>query len=192
MSDLKDTIVRELEESATIKRMMAENLAGMIADAAQIIVKAYRGGNKVLLAGNGGSAADAQHIAGELVGRLVKERKALPAIALTTNTSVLTSQANDCGYDTVFSRQIEALAEEGDVLIAITTSGTSENILKAIDTARSKHVTVIALTGEKGKKLRKLAELVIAVPSANTQRIQEAHITIGHIICRAVEEELFA
>jgi len=188
---IKDLVARELEESANIKRMLADNLAGMIAEAAKIIINAYKAGGKVLLIGNGGSAADAQHIASELVGRFRKERRALPAIALTTDTSTLTALANDYGYDTVFSRQLEALASEGDILIAITTSGTSSNILKAIDTARSQGILVIALTGEKGKQLRDTAELVITVPSANTQRIQEAHITIGHIICHLVEQRLF-
>jgi len=145
----------------------------------------------VLLIGNGGSAADAQHIASELVGRFQMEREALPSIALTTDTSTLTSLANDYGYDTIFSRQLEALASAGDVLIAITTSGASENILKAIETAHSQGVIVIALTGEKGKQLEDTTELTIRIPSANTQRIQEAHITIGHIVCHLVEEELF-
>ncbi|MFC2006277.1 SIS domain-containing protein [Chloroflexota bacterium] len=188
---MREVVIRELEESANIKRVIAQNLADTITEAAQIIINAYRTGRKVLLIGNGGSAADAQHIAGELIGRFRRERKALPAIALTTNTSTLTALANDYGYDTVFSRQLEALANEGDILIAITTSGTSPNILKTIETAHSKGVLVIALTGEKGKQLRNTAELTITIPSANTQRIQETHITVGHIICHLVEEELF-
>ncbi len=189
---MREIVIRELEESANIKTMMAQSLAGTIVSAAQMILKAYQTGGKVLLIGNGGSAADAQHIAAELVGRFKLERRSLPAIALTTNTAILTAVANDYGYDTVFSRQLEALANEGDVLIAITTSGASANILKAIDTARSQGVLVIALTGEKGKQLRGTTELTITVPSDNTQRIQEAHITIGHIICHLVEQELFS
>ena len=180
-------MIKELEESANIKRMMAQSLADVIADAAQMILKAYQAGGKVLLIGNGGSAADAQHIAAELVGRFQLERRGLPAIALTTNTSVLTALANDCGYDTVFSRQLETLANDKDVLIAITTSGTSPNILKAVETAHSKGVVVIGLTGEASGKLGDMADLTIMVPSNNIARIQEAHITIGHIICHVVE-----
>ncbi len=191
MKIMRELIVRELTESAELKKVVAEKLADTIAEAARIIIDAFKAGGKVFLIGNGGSAADAQHIASELVGRFQMERKALPAIALTTDTSTLTSLANDYGYDAIFSRQLEALASAGDVLIAITTSGTSPNILKAIETARSKGVPVIALTGEKGKQSVGVADLVIAVPSANTQRIQEAHITIGHIICHLVEQELF-
>ena len=188
---MRELVRRELEESASIKRMMAENLADTIVEAAQVIINAYKAGKKVLLIGNGGSAADAQHIAGELIGRLKIERDAMPAIALTTNPSVLTALANDHGYDTVFSRQIEALASAGDVLIAITTSGTSPNVVAAIKTAKSRGITVIALTGSSGGKLNNLADLTIMVPSDNTQRIQEAHITVGHIICHLVEKELF-
>ncbi len=184
-------MIRELEESSNIKRMMAQNLSDIIADAAQIILNAYKAGGKVLLIGNGGSAADAQHIAAELVGRFKLERIGLPAIALTTNTSILTALANDYGYDTVFSRQLEALANDKDVLIAITTSGISPNILEAVETAHSKGVFVIGLTGEAGGKLKDMADLTIMVPSDNTARIQEAHITIGHIICHLVENGLF-
>jgi len=188
---MREIVIKELEESASIKRAMAEGLANTIADAARMVLKAYRGGGKVLLVGNGGSAADAQHIACELVGRFKMERKGLPAVALTTNTSILTALANDYGYDAIFSRQLEALADARDVLIAITTSGTSPNILKAVEAARSKGTKVIGLTGETGGKLKELADLTIMIPSGNTQRIQEAHITIGHIICCLVEKELF-
>ena len=188
---MRKVVIRELEESANIKKMLAENLPDIIVDAAQLIINAFKAGKKVLLIGNGGSAADAQHIAAELVGRFLMERKALPAIALTTDTSILTAVSNDYGYDTVFSRQIEALAEEGDVLMTMTTSGASSNILKAIETAHAKGVDVIVLTGEKGASLRDRAELVMVVPSAKTPKIQEAHIIIGHIICHLVEEELF-
>lgn len=184
-------MIKELEESANIKRMMAQNLADVIADAAQMILKAYQAGGKVLLIGNGGSAADAQHIAAELIGRFQLERTGLPAIALTTNTSALTALANDYEYDAVFSRQLEALASNKDILIAITTSGTSPNILKAVEAAHSKGVYVVGLTGGNGGKLKDMADLTIMVPSDNTARIQEAHITIGHIICHLVEKGLF-
>lgn len=187
---MRDTIIRVLEESAALKKGISK-ISDKIADAAQIILDAYKDGRKVLLIGNGGSAADAQHMATELVGKLQRERAALPAIALTTDTSLLTALANDQGYETVFSRQIEALAAAGDILIAISTSGTSANILKGVKTARSLGVRVIALTGKTGGKLKGLADLTIAVPSDNTQRIQEAHITIEHIICQLVEDGLF-
>jgi len=188
---MKELVIKALEESAGIKKMIAENLSDIIADAARIILNAYKAGRKVLLIGNGGSAADAQHIAAELAGRFKLERTGLPAIALTTNTSTLTALANDYGYDSVFSRQVEALANAQDVLIAITTSGTSPNILKAVETAHSKGVVVIALTGKNGGKLKSMADLAIVVPSDNTPRIQEAHITIGHIICHLVERGMF-
>lgn len=188
---MREEVIRELEESINVKRMMAENLSGVIADAAEKILDAYKAGKKVFLIGNGGSAADAQHLATELVGRFKLERSALPAMALTTDTSILTAVANDYGYETVFSRQLEALANDGDVLIAITTSGTSPNILKAVETAHSKGVIVIGLTGETGGNLKDSADLTIMVPSTDTARIQEAHITIGHIICHLVEKGLF-
>jgi len=188
---MRDIVLRELEESASIKRMMAENMADTIVEAARVIINAYKADKKVLLIGNGGSAADAQHIAGELIGRLKMKRGPMPALALTANTSVLTALANDYGYDKVFSRQIEALASAGDVLIAITTSGTSPNVVEAVKTAKSRGTITIALTGSSGGKLNNLADLTVMVPSDNTQRIQEAHITIGHIICHLVERELF-
>ena len=187
---MREDIIKILEESITVKRMMGQELADIIAEASQRVINAYKAGGKVLLVGNGGSAADAQHIAAELVGRFKLERKGLPAIALTTDTSILTALANDYGYDTVFSRQVDALAGDKDVLIAITTSGTSPNILKAVETAHTKGVFVIGLTGENGGQLKDMADLTILVPSADTQRIQEAHITIGHIICHLVEKGL--
>ena len=188
---MRKIVIRELEESASIKRILAENLPDVIANAAKIVLNVYKAGGKVFLIGNGGSAADAQHIAAELIGRFKLERMGLPAIALTTNTSTLTALANDYGYDRVFSRQLEALANNKDVLIAITTGGTSPNILKAAEMAHSKGVTVIGLTGATGGKLKDMADLTIMVPSDNTARIQEAHITIGHIICHLVEKGLF-
>ena len=188
---MRKVVARELEESANIKTMMARTLSAIIAEAAQIILDAFKEGKEVFLIGNGGSAADAQHIAAELAGRFKLERRGLPAIALTTNTSVLTALANDYGYERVFSHQLEALAKDKDILIAITTSGTSPNILKAVETAHSKGVTVIGLTGAKGGKLKDSADLTIMVPSDDTPRIQEAHITIGHIICHLVEKGLF-
>jgi len=191
MKKVREIVIEELEESARVKKKMAENLPDEIVSAIDMIIDSYKTGGKVLLIGNGGSAADAQHIAAELVGRFKLERKGLPAIALTTDTSILTALANDYGYDTVFSRQLDTLANEKDVLIAITTSGTSPNILKAVKVAKSKKVKVIGLTGGDGGKLKDVVDLAIIVPSNNTPRIQEAHITIGHIICDLVERRLF-
>jgi D-sedoheptulose 7-phosphate isomerase len=188
---VKETVVKELEESARVKRAVAAHLADKIVAAARRIIEAYRASGKVLLAGNGGSAADAQHIATELVGRFKRERAALPAIALTTDTSLLTALANDYGYETVFRRQVEALGNPGDILVAITTSGSSPNILEAARAARSRGVFVIGLTGQTGGDLKGVADLLLDVPSADTPRIQEAHITIAHIICQLVESELF-
>ena len=188
----REEVLKELAESTEVKRAVAEQLADTILKAAQMIIDAYKAGKKVLLIGNGGSAADAQHLATELVGRFMVERKALPAIALTTDTSALTAISNDYGYEQVFRRQIEALAETGDVLIAMTTSGASPNILAAIKTAQAIGMQVIVMTGEKGiSTIMEKAGLVLAVPSSRSPRIQEAHITIGHIICYLVEKELF-
>jgi D-sedoheptulose 7-phosphate isomerase len=156
-----------------------------------MIIEAFKVGNKVLTIGNGGSAAAAQHISTELVGRFMMKRKTLPAIALTADTSALTAISNDYGYEKVFCRQIEALGNAGDVLLAITTSGTPPNIMAATEMALAMKMRVIAMTGEKGILLKDKRVLVLAVPSSKTPRIQEAHITIGHIICYLVEKELF-
>ena len=183
------TIARRLEESAQVKRDLAKSQANQIERMVELIVAAYRSGGKVVLFGNGGSAADAQHIAGELMGRFKLERKPLPAIALTANTSILTALANDYGYDTVFSRQVEAMVNAGDVAIGISTSGNSPNVIKALKAAKAKGAVTIGLTGG-GGRLAGAADLTVAVPSKSTPRIQEAHITIGHIVCELVESEL--
>ena len=189
---MRDIIKKQLKESAAVKIKTAELLSDKIAQAAEMILDTYRRGGKVLLIGNGGSAADAQHIAAELVGHLnpKNNRRALPAMALTTNTSFLTSMGNDHGYEFVFERKLEAFARPEDLLIAITTSGTSSNILKAVEVARKRGTKVIGLTGKGGGKIKDLADLSVIVPSDDTQRIQEAHITIGHILCDLVEKEL--
>ncbi len=179
-----------LEESARVKLALAKGNIAEIERMVSLIVTAVKAGGKVVLFGNGGSAADAQHLAGELVGRFKLERRALPAIALTTNTSILTAMANDCGYETVFSRQVEALVSEKDVVIAISTSGNSPNVIEAVKAAKKKGARTIGLTGGSGGKLAEVADLVITVPSNDTPRIQEAHITIGHIVCELVEREL--
>jgi D-sedoheptulose 7-phosphate isomerase len=189
---MRREIAEMLEESARIKRDIAAAGAGEIERSVNLIIKSYRAGGKVILLGNGGSAADAQHLAAELMGRFKLTRAALPAIALTTNTSILTALTNDYGYETVFSRQIEALASDRDVVIGISTSGESTNVIEALKAARQKGAGTIALTGRSGGGLARVADVALAVPSDDTPRIQEAHITIGHIICELVERELAA
>ncbi len=159
-----------------------------IEQGAQALIDTLKSGGKILLCGNGGSAADAQHIAAEIVGRFETERKGLPAIALTTDTSILTAVGNDYGYQSLFSRQVEALAQPADVLIAYSTSGNSENVLRAATLARDKGCKVIALSGNDGGKLSALADVDLCVPSDVTARIQEAHGFIGHLLCSAIDE----
>ncbi|MBI3802382.1 MAG: D-sedoheptulose 7-phosphate isomerase [Nitrospirae bacterium] len=161
-----------------------------IAQAADWIVQSYRNGGKLILFGNGGSAGDAQHIAAELVGRFERERRALPAIALTTNSSTLTAIGNDYDYSKIFSRQVEAWAGPADVVIGISTSGNSSNVLEGIATAKAKGAKTIGLTGEKGGKLGSQVDLCLKVPSSSTARIQESHILIGHLLCLLVEQSL--
>ncbi len=192
LGSIHSEIVKGLEESAQIKKAIAGSKVDEIDSMVKLIITAYKIGGKVVLFGNGGSAADAQHLAGELVGQFKLKRQALPAIALTTNTSVLTAVANDYGYDAVFSRQVEALVNEKDVVIGISTSGNSPNVIEAIKLAKTKGAKTIGLTGGNGGKLAEVADLALIVPSDSTPRIQEAHITIGHIVCELVEKELAA
>ena len=184
-------MMRELEDSARIKLLYAHAEGIRIARSADLMAKALKAGRKVVVFGNGGSAADAQHLAGELVGRFVKERRALPAIALTTDTSILTAVANDYSYEEVFSRQIEGLVQRGDVAIGITTSGNSANVIRGLAKARQKKAVTIAWTGETGGKVKKVAHLTLCVPSKNTQRIQECHLATIHLVCGLVEGALF-
>jgi D-sedoheptulose 7-phosphate isomerase len=185
-------IENHLLQSAEIKRQTAASCAGSIAKAADLIAKVYLSGRKLLLCGNGGSAADCQHMAAEFVSRLSKDldRRALPAIALTTDTSFLTAFSNDCGFEGIFERQVEALGSAGDVLIGISTSGNSSNVLRAIEAARKKDMHTITLTGN-GGRLSAMADIAIAVPSSDTQYIQEAHLAVEHIVCELVEFVLF-
>ena len=169
-------------------RVRAEIDVAALARAAELMRDAVLGGKKILLCGNGGSAADAQHIAAELIGRFVVERRPLAALALTVDSSALTAIANDYGYEHVFSRQVEALGNEGDVLIAITTSGTSKNVVAAVAAARARGMKVLGLTGANGTAFAAACDAGIAVPSTNTARIQELHITIGHVLCEVVDE----
>lgn len=168
-----------------------EKMLENIKNIAEVIVEAYKNGKKVLTAGNGGSAGDAQHIAGELVSKFFFDRPALNAISLTTDTSILTAIGNDYGYEYSFARQIQANANKGDVFIAISTSGNSKNIVKAIEAAKLQNVTTIGLVGEKECTMDSICDHIIKVPSCCTPTIQESHIMIGHIICAIVEEKLF-
>ena len=186
----KEYIVLErLERSILVKQRLKKEVK-IIVTVSDEIVRAFKRGNKVLLFGNGGSAADAQHLAAELTGKYLRDRAPLPAIALTTNTSSLTAVANDYGYEQVFSRQLQALAVKGDVVIGISTSGNSPNVISAMEEARRCGAITVALTGQCGK-LKKTADFVLSVNSKETPLIQESHITIGHIICQLVEEEMF-
>ena len=189
-SKIQDNIREQLRDSARTIDAVADQ-AALIEKMAQALVAAYRSGNKVLTFGNGGSACDAQNFADELVGRLRRNRPPLPAVALTVSQADLTSIANDFGFETVFARQLEAHAKPGDVAVAISTSGNSPNVIKAIESAKKLGLTTIALTGETGGKLRSQVDHCLCVPSKIVARIQEAHITIIQILCDIVEESLF-
>lgn len=182
-------IVRQIEDSIKLKKYLQQDAKNLVA-MADLLVDAFKKGNKVLLFGNGGSAADAQHIACELAGKFYLDRSPLPAIALTTNTSTLTAIGNDYGYEEVFVRQVKALVKEGDVVIGISTSGNSPNVLRGIEEAERLGATTIAFTG-RGGRLKESTDYVLSVPSTDTPRIQEVHITAGHIICYMVEQVLF-
>lgn len=181
-------VKEELKDHLQLIQKVINQLGGDIEKGCEMITSVISDGKKVLLAGNGGSAADAQHIAAELSGRFVKERKALPGIALTVDTSALTAIANDYGYHHVFSRQVEALAQPGDLFIGISTSGNSQGILNALETARKTGCKTLGLSGRDGGKMNGMCDLNIVVPSDTTARIQEMHILIGHILCKAVDE----
>lgn len=190
MNKIKDIITASVE---TKQRILAdEGLLQTIQDIAGLVTAAFRNGNRVYFCGNGGSAADAQHLAAEFSGRFYTDRKALPAEALHCNTSYLTAVANDYGYDLVFSRMMDGVGEKGDVLIGLSTSGNSPNILLAFETARVKGIHTVGFTGATGGKMKALSDFLVNVPSTDTPRIQESHITIGHIICQLVEEQYFS
>ena len=187
---MRDKIIDIINDAIHIKEEILHNQIENIIKAAKLIIACYRAKGKVLIFGNGGSAADAQHIAAEFVGRFQKERPGLAAIALNTNTSILTAVSNDYGYEIVFARQVEALGESGDVAIGISTSGKAKNVIMGIKKAREMGLKTMCFSGGTGGELSKSAELSFIVPSLVTARIQEAHITIGHIICELVEDEL--
>ena len=188
-----DMIIKAIGDSIRVKQKILEDegLVNLLHEVAAACIAAYRRGNRILLAGNGGSAADAQHIAAEFVGRYAFDRPGLPSIAFTTDTSMLTAIANDYGFDQIFRRQLEANGSKGDVFIGISTSGNSPNVLAALQRARELGIITVALTGQGGGEMQSHSDYCIQVPSMNTPRIQESHIMLGHIICELVEETLF-
>lgn len=187
MTDYTAHIAREIQENISVKTELARTAAEPIAEAAAAIVACLRAGGKLIIFGNGGSASDAQHMAAELVGRYVVKRQALAAIALTTNTSSLTAIANDFGFEEIFARQLEALAKPGDLVLAISTSGNSANVLRGLETAKALGLKKIGLSGNDCGKLRDLVDIPLIAPSNSTARIQEAHGLIIHILCAIVE-----
>lgn len=189
---MREYIKNYIEESIDTKtQILSSNMLNLIENIASLIIKSYQNNKKVLIAGNGGSAADAQHIATELVSKFNQDRPALNAIALTTNTSIITAVANDFDYKEVFSRQIQAYGEKEDIFIAISTSGNSENIILAIKEARTKGLKTIGLTGSNNGVIDDICDYIIKVPSNKTPIIQESHIMIGHILCSLIEKNLF-
>ncbi len=189
----QDTIVDILKNSINVKQQIIEDktLVATIEQVVNLVVKAFQNGNKVLFCGNGGSAADAQHLAAEFSGRFYTDRSPLPSEALHCNTSFLTAVANDYGYEFVYSRMMHAIGKKGDLLFGLSTSGNSANIINAFEACRELGVTTIAMTGASGGNMLALADICLNVPSTDTPRIQESHITIGHIICQLVEASLF-
>lgn len=188
---MEDNILKAFEESINVKDKFAKKNAGAIAEVSKMIADAFNDGKKLLLFGNGGSGTDASHIAAEFVNRFKRERPGLPALSLNTDMAVITSIANDYDFSEVFARQLKSLAVEGDVVIGITTSGASANVVKAMEAARKRKLKTIVFTGAKGEKFAAKADYAFVVPSDNTPRIQETHITLGHVLCQMVEEILF-
>lgn len=189
---MKDFVLSAFAESATVKQQFAREHADRIVQVAKLMARAFCDGRKVLLFGNGGSAADAAHIAAEFVGRYKRERAPLPAIALATDIAAITCISNDYGFDELFARQVRAHGQKGDVAVAISTSGNSPNVLKGVEAARACGLTTICWTGGTGGKLAGLVEYPFVVPSTVTARIQESHITLGHVLCELIEEQLLA
>jgi D-sedoheptulose 7-phosphate isomerase len=187
---MRDKIRDKILEGIQVKEELMRTYISQIIQIANLVIECLKKGGKVIFFGNGGSAADSQHLAAELVGRFKKDRKAMAAVALTTNTSILTSLANDYGYEVIFAKQIEALGNKGDVAIGISTSGKAKNVIMGIKQAKEMNLKTVGLTGMDGGILAKTADVVLIAPSKVTARIQEAHITIGHIICELAEEAL--
>jgi D-sedoheptulose 7-phosphate isomerase len=191
MKDSNRLIEHFVNESVRVKSEFFKTNATLIAETAEKMAQALKAGRKVLLFGNGGSAADAQHIAAEFVCRFIPDRIPLPALSLSTDTSALTALGNDYGYDMVFSRQVQALGNSGDIAIGISTSGNSPNVLGAIDVARSRSLLTFGFTGQDGGKMNGRTDILFRVPSRMTPRIQETHITLGHVLCELIDRELF-
>ena len=189
--DFKYDIKKQIKDSAELKEKLISKHVDTINKVANLIIKAYKNNKKVIWFGNGGSAADAQHLSCELVSKFLMDRKAIPSIALTTNTSILTAVSNDYQYKDVFKRQLEAFAEKGDVVVGITTSGTSPNVVEALKYCKEKGIITVAFTGNNIEKIKNHADYVIDIPSSITPRIQESQILVGHIICDLVEKTLF-
>lgn len=185
-----DMIKNELQLHLEIIKKTIETMIPSIEEASKLMVKTIQNGNKVILCGNGGSASDAQHISAELVGRYKSTRRGLPAIAITTDTSALTAIGNDFGYDRIFDRQVEALANKGDLIIGISTSGNSKNVISALKLAKELECNTLGLSGNSGGEMNKVCDINLIVPSNNTPRIQEMHILIGHILCQAVDNSI--
>lgn len=189
---MKERVIKAFEDSVDVKRRFVQQHVDRIVQVASVIAAAFREGHKVLLFGNGGSSTDASHIAAEFVGRYHRERRPLPAIALGTDMAAITCIANDYDYAEIFARQVKAHGQKGDVVIAISTSGNSANVLKGLEAARELGLTTIGWTGGKGGKVEGLVDYPFVVPSTVTARIQESHITLGHVLCELIEESLFA
>ena len=185
-------IKTQLQDHRAVIERLEQDIAPLIAEMVSLLSDAFTRGNKLLVMGNGGSAADSQHFVAEIVGRFKMERRALPAVALSTDTSILTAVGNDYGFDAVFSRQVEALAAPGDVVVGISTSGNSPNVLKALNEAKARGCRTIGLLGRDGGSIRAVCDLALVVPSTDTPRIQEGHATIIHIVCDLVEKALFS
>jgi len=191
LGSMENIVLKRFKESSEVKtRFLKENLSKLL-DVIKLVSKSFEAGNKLFFFGNGGSAADAQHLAAEFVNRYLIDRPPLPAIALTTDTSILTSISNDFSFNEIFSKQLKALGKEGDVAIGISTSGNSSNIIKAFDVAKEMGMKTVALAGNDGGAIAKMADVSLIVSSTSTPRIQEAHILIGHILCEMVEHQLF-
>lgn len=190
-ADLSALIRANFQASWECKQRALEHLASRLAQAAELLIAAYRNGGKALFFGNGGSAADSQHLAAEFVGRYLQERRSLPALALTANSSITSAIGNDYGYEKVFARQIQAWARPGDVAVGLSTSGNSANVVAALVAARERGARTIALTGAGGGKMAAVCDVLLDVPSRDTPRIQEVHILMGHTLCQAVERALF-
>ncbi len=188
---MQEMIKAELKESIETKNQVLKTLVPQIEKAARMMIDALKAGNKILFFGNGGSAADSQHLAAELIGRYRKDRKSLPAISLTTDTSILTAVSNDYGFETVFARQVEGLARSGDIAFGISTSGNSRNVIEGLEKAKELGCKTIGLLGCDGGRIAEVTDVSIIVPCRTTPRIQESHITIGHILCQLIENEIF-